>query len=128
EWRMARCHFIKHHAETPNVGAFINPDTVGTRLFGRHVTNCSQYRPQVGLSERHRFCLVLRRPESFRGCEGWFGEGGFGNLCNAKIEHLHVAVRSEHDVLRLDVAMDNTSVMGGNKRTGHLDGDVNSLA
>ena len=51
----------------------------------------------------------------------------FGKLCNPKVEHFHVAVRPEHDVLRLDVAMDNACFVGGDERTGHLDRDVNSF-
>src|SRR4029077_15531821 len=42
-------------------------------------------------------------------------------------EHFHVSVRPEHDVLRLDVAMDNAGLVGGSERTHDLDHDVNSF-
>src|SRR5437773_11213607 len=59
EWRMPRYHFVKDYAETPDIGAFIN--LRAARLFRRHITNGSQYRPQIGPSECHRFCPVRRR-------------------------------------------------------------------
>src|SRR5436190_15442737 len=95
EWHMAGYHFVKHHAETPDISGFINPADCGTRLFRRHITNSSQYRTQIGLSECHRSCPVRRS----------LGEGGFGEFCNPKVEHFHVPVRPEHDVFRFDVAM-----------------------
>src|SRR6266550_1967249 len=113
--RMPRYHFVKNYAETPDIGAFIN--LRAARLLRRHVTNGSQYRSQIGLSECHRSCPVRRS----------LGEGGFGQFCNPEIEHFHVAVRPEHDVLRLDVAMDNASIVRGGERTRHLDREVNSL-
>src|SRR5438067_10313595 len=112
---MPRYHFIKHHAETPNIGALIN--LRAARLFRRHVTNGSEYRTQTGVSECHRSCPVRRS----------LGEGGFGKLCNAKVEHFHVSVRPDHDVLGLDIAMDNSRLMGGSEGTRHLDGDINSF-
>ena len=55
------------------------------------------------------------------------GTSCFGKLCNPKVEHFHVSVRPEHDVLRLDVAMDNSRFVSGGERTCHLDRDVNSF-
>src|SRR5437870_5200424 len=112
---MTRHHFVKNHAETPDIGAFI--DRRAARLFRRHVTHGSQYRPQIGLSECHRSCPVRRS----------LGEGGFGKLCNPKVEHFYVTVWPKHDVLRLDIAMDNSRLMSGGERTRHLDGDVDSF-
>src|SRR5438034_3679221 len=115
EWLMPGHHFVKDYAETPNIGPFI--DRRATRLLRRHVRNGSEYRPQIGLSECHRSCPVRRS----------LGEGGFGKLCNPEIENFHVPIRPEHDVLRLDVAMDNAGFVGGGERTRHLDRDVNSF-
>src|SRR5206468_11952396 len=109
EWHMAGYHFVKHHAKTPNVSGCINLRTA--RLLRRHITNGPQYRTQTGVSECRRSCPVRRS----------LGEGGFGKLCNAKVEHFHVSVRPEHDVLRLDVAMDNSRLVRGGERTRHLD-------
>ena len=39
EWRMPGYHFVKNHAETPNIGAFINLRAEG--LLGRHITDGS---------------------------------------------------------------------------------------
>ena len=48
EWRMTGYHFIKNHAETPDIGTLINVLAAG--LLGRHVTNGSQYRSEIGLN------------------------------------------------------------------------------
>src|SRR3954452_659006 len=122
---MPGCHFVENHTETPNIRASINLRAAS--LLGRHVTSGSQYRAQISPSKCYRSCPVRRSPESFRGWEGWIGDGGFGKFCNAKIEHLHVSVRPEHDVLRLDVAMDNSRVVSSGECTCHLNGDVNSF-
>src|SRR5882724_6037889 len=108
-------HFVKNHAETPDISSFIHLRT--GRLLRRHVTNSSEYRPQVGISECDRFCPVRRS----------LGEGGFSKLCNPKVEHFHVSIPPEHDVLRLDVAMDNSGLVSGGERTRHLHCHVNSL-
>ena len=115
EWRMPRYHFVKDYAETPDIGTLINRDAA--RLFRRHVTNGSQYRPKICRSECHRSCPVRRS----------LGKGGFGELCNPEVEHFHVPIRPEHDVLRLDVAMDNAGFVGGSERSRHLNRDVNSF-
>ena len=73
---------------------FIN--VPAARLLRRHVTNGSQDRAQVGLNQQQRFVSRHR-------CRHFL----FGELCNPEVEHFHVAVRPKHDVLRLDVAMDN---------------------
>src|SRR5206468_12834032 len=125
EWRMPRYHFVKHHAETPNIGTLIN--LRAARLFRRHITNGSQYRPQIGLSECHRSCPVRRSPWHAEALRRRLGEGGFRQLRNPKVEYFHVSVRPEHNVLRLDVAMDNARFVSGGKRACHLDRDVNSF-
>jgi hypothetical protein len=51
----------------------------------------------------------------------------FGKLCNPEVEHFHVSVGPEHDVLGLDVAMYDASSVGGCERTDDLDHDVNSF-
>src|SRR6266480_640324 len=38
----------------------------------------------------------------------------------SQVEHLHVSVRPEHDILRLDVAVHNPGLMSDGERAGHL--------
>src|SRR5207248_135981 len=65
ERRMPRYHFVKDYAETPDIGALINRRAV--RLFRRHVTNRSQYRPQIGLNQQKRLvCRYCYRHLLFR--------------------------------------------------------------
>ena len=92
---MAGHHFVKDYAETPDIGALINRRAA--RLFWRHVTNGSEYRAQVGLDQQERLFLRHRYRHFL-----------FGKLCNPKVEHFHVSVRPEHDVLGFDVAMDDS--------------------
>ena len=51
----------------------------------------------------------------------------FRQLRNPEVEHFHVPVRPQHDVLRLDVAVDNAGFVGGGERTRHLDRDVDGF-
>src|SRR6266576_1048646 len=114
EWRMTCCHFIKHRAETPDISGCINLRAAG--LLGRHVTNGSEYGSEIRLYEQQRF--ISRHV---------YRHFLFGKLRNPKVEHFYVSVRPEHDVLRLDVAMDNSRLMGGGEGTCHLDREVNSF-
>ncbi len=47
---------------------------------------------------------------------------------NAEVHHLHVAVGLHHDVLRLDVAMDDVLVVGHGEGLAHLGTDFGGLA
>src|SRR5947208_92570 len=111
---MAGYHFVKHHAETPDISALIN--VLSGRLLRRHVTNGPQYSPKIGLHQQQRFV-------SRHGCWQFL----LGELCNPKVEHLYVSVRPEHDVFRLDVTVHNSRLMSGSERTRGLDRDVNSF-
>jgi hypothetical protein len=48
-------------------------------------------------------------------------------LRQAEIEHLHDATRSDLDVRRLEIPMDDALFVGGFKRIGDLLGDCESL-
>ena len=50
-----------------------------------------------------------------------------GELGQAEVQHLHDAVRPEHHVLRLDVAMDDPGGVRGAQRGRDLNGDVERL-
>jgi len=89
---MPRYHFVKNCAETPDIGAFIN--LRAARLFRRHVTNGSQYRPQIGLNRSSAFVCRYRYRYFL-----------FGKLAIQSRALSNVSVRPEHDVLRFDVAM-----------------------
>jgi hypothetical protein len=112
---MPRYHFVKNYAEIPDIGAFIN--LPAARLLRRHVTNGSQDRAQIGLKQQQRFVCRYRRRHFL-----------FGQLCNPEVEHFHVSVRPEHDVLRLDVAMDNAGFVSGGERACHLDRNIDGFA
>src|SRR5436190_19691910 len=52
----------------------------------------------------------------------WLGE-----FSNPEVEHLRVAVRTQHDVLRFDVAMHDAGLVRGSQRGGHLDCDFQCI-
>ncbi len=52
----------------------------------------------------------------------------FGKLREPEVENLHVAFGTDHDVLGLDVAMDDASFVCGSQRFGNLNGDVEHIA
>ena len=95
EWRVTRSHFVEHDAETPDVGARI--DRFAARLLGRHVLRCSQNHPRIRLDQSAGYRLGV----------GLLRDCSFGELCQAKIQNLNVAVAANHYVFRFDVAMND---------------------
>jgi hypothetical protein len=51
------------------------------------------------------------------------GQGGI-RLRNSEIKNLHQPIAPDHDILRLDVAVDNSRRMGCSQCPGHLDGNI----
>ena len=99
----ARRHFVQNDAQREDVccRAGLSP----ARLLGRHIGGCSQ----DGSWRR-----VL--PESCRP----FGRLMVDDAREPEVEHLHVAVAPDHDVLGLDVPMDDAGRMRGGQRPRHL--------
>ena len=52
---------------------------------------------------------------------------GFDDLRQPEVEDFYLAVGREHDVGRLQVAMDDASLMGREQRVGHLPRDAQGL-
>ena len=97
ERRIASDHLVQDHADAPDVGAVIH--VLAAHLFGRHVSDRAEH--DAGL-----------RPRDARVAAG----GHVGSDCNlgeAEVEQLHEAVRTQHDVFRLDVAMYEAGAVGG---------------
>ena len=47
-------------------------------------------------------------------------------LGQTEIQHLHIAIEANHDVGRLQIAMNDARAMRGAKRLQHLTGDLDS--
>ena len=101
---------VEHAAEGPDVGARIRLQPA--RLLGRHVGR--------GADDRARLRLHQRR-----------SRGPFAHplavLGDAEVEDLHQPVRAHHDVLGLDVAVDDACAVRGREGARDLDGDVERL-
>src|SRR6185369_659140 len=107
ERRTATQHFIKHDAETPNIGSLVYFRFA--QLFGRHVFDGSHYRARLGAHVSGCVLdLSLLRQD-------------FGELSEAEVYDLHVTVRPQHDVFGFYVAMDDTDCMGA----GQCGADLN---
>ncbi len=107
-------HLVEHSAQTPYIRACI--DVGSFRLFRRHVT-CGAYH-SAGAGVDHCFSRRLGVGNRNRRA---------GQLGEAKIEQLDVAVAPDHDVLGLDVAMDDAGFMSCDEGAGGLDGNVQNL-
>src|SRR6266511_2599804 len=108
---MSGYHFVENCSQTPQVCARIC--ICALSLFRRHVIGGSHH--GAGASVDH--CFSWRLGVSSRTL--WLGQLG-----EAKTEKLNVAVAPDHDVLGVDVAMDDARGMRGCKRAADLNRDL----
>ena len=103
-------HLVEHAAERPDVGPPVHDLTRG--LLGRHVARCAQDDARLGLRQGNgcRFCCVC--------------EPAGPSLGETEIQHLDDAVRTNLDVARLEVAMDDAALMRIIERVHDLSGDL----
>lgn len=95
-------HLVENHPKRVDVRSVINWRPL--RLLRGKVPRCSQNHSDGC----HR---LLRSPSG-----------------NSKIDNLDLALRSEHDILRLDVAMDDSLIVCILKRCAHLCGHLNCIS
>src|SRR5579862_1458312 len=108
---MARQCFIQHAAQSPDICATVSVET--SSLFGRQIGQRTDHSTQF----RGEYCFGRRLnadARELRLCE----------LGEAEVDQLHQPVAPEHDVLRLDIAMNNTGRVGRRERRGDLGGYV----
>ena len=103
ERRPAGQHLVEDATQRPEVAALVDLHAAG--LLGRHVGDGADCRARIGEPARRA-----------------------GQLGEAEVEDLHLAVLGQHEVRRLDVAMDDAGVMGPRQPARHLQGDVDRLA
>src|SRR5579884_127714 len=101
---MTGCELIQQHAGGEDVA--LRTDRFTQYLFRRKILKSARDDPR---SSSH----VRSRP-LFR----------FDQLCETEIEYLHDAVRPDHHVVWLDVAMHNAGGVCGPQCRTYLDGDV----
>ncbi len=94
---------VEHQAQREDVGG--GGDRLGARLLGRHVPGRAQEHARV------RDAATGDRPAA---------GGSWQQPDQAEVEHLDVAVGADHQVLGLDVAVDDARGVGRSKRRGHL--------
>ena len=106
-------HFIDDGAQSENVRAAI--DYFPPRLLGRHITGGAEHhaRPRAHLLSRRLGRNDRRRL--------------FSQFRQTEIENFHVAIRPQHDVLGLDIAMNDSRCMSGCQSVGNLNRDLQRL-
>ena len=106
-------HLVQHRAEGEDVASAIHRPAFG--LLGRHVggraENRSPLGPQICRNRRRRVVPGLRLDQ----------------LGQAEVHELRLAALREHDVRRLDVAVDDAGGVRGAERARDLDGVVERL-
>jgi hypothetical protein len=100
-------HFVENDTQREDVCSRAGLGPAG--LLRRHIGRCA---------ENGAWRRVL--PESSRA----FGRLMVDDPREPEIEHLHVAVAPDHDVLGLDVPMDDAGRVSGGQRARHLPSDI----
>ncbi len=95
-----RHEFVEQDAEGEEVGPPIH--RLALQLFGRHVGGRADGEPRIGQALRR---LV-----------------GIHQPCDAEVEDARLSRVIDHDVLGLQVAMDDPLIVGCGKRGGYLPG------
>src|SRR3954467_5763511 len=90
---LAADEFIEHHSEAEQIAPSIQ--SLPADLFRRHVAGGSE-----------QYSSARLEPRSHARIAGAVGRNVFfGKFGQAKVEHLRVTIRPQHDVFRLDVAV-----------------------
>src|SRR5262244_3100334 len=109
----ARNHLVEHTAQAPDVAPGINRKT--SRLFRRHVGSSSNNRSQRRIYQSQRRRITARRR----------GQRWRRQLRNTKVEYLHNAVATKHDVVGFNIAMHDPHAVRGAQCRGDLNAHVN---
>src|SRR5204863_3079150 len=104
EWRRTNEHFVADDAERVEIGAMIRV-WIGGSLLGRHVHRRAERRADGG--DRAAAPATTARRSSAKGHALARGRDGFGN---AEVGY-HRGAAGEENVVRFDVAMDNSATV-----------------
>src|SRR5215831_7846807 len=98
EQTLSRKHFIEHHTKAEDVGSLV--DSLSFRLLRRHVADRADHHSRV--------CLYRDTSRRFSlNADGL----PLSELCQTEIQHFHIAVRPQHDVLRFNITMNDAGLM-----------------
>lgn len=120
ERRAAGEQFVKHAAEGEDIGALI--DLAAPGLLGAHVSAGAH-----DLADHGGRVVALGRSDGRRERGGGIDLRVIDGSRKAEIEHLHPAIRSEHDVAGLEIAVDDSLLVGDGESRGDLSGERKGL-
>jgi hypothetical protein len=106
-------HLVQDAAQREDVGAPIHGQA--GRLFRREIAHRPHHHPRQGAERGGRVGIDGARA-------AWFDQLG-----EAEVEHLRVALGRHHDVLGLDVAVDDARLMRGREGAGDVRSDRQPL-
>ena len=113
-----REHLVQHHAEAEDVGAHVHG--LAADLLGAHVAERAEDHPVIGPVAGGKRRGRRERLRARARCVHLFRE--------AEVEDLEAAFLRDPEVLGLQVAMDNTFLVGRREALGHLDRELRRLA
>ena len=116
EGELGRDHLVEDDAQREDVAAPV--ELLAAGLFGAHVAERAHDRAGDGLD-----AAAGQGPGEIDGQGGLVGDG-LDELGQAEVEELGVAVPGDHDVVGLDVAVEDAGVVGLGQALGDLDGDL----
>ena len=101
---------------------------VERRLSGQHIVEYDAQGPQVGAAVDRAAPDLLRRHVRHRAHhDARFSEALIARLGQPEVEDPHAAVREQHDVAGLQVAMHDPHRVGGLQPFGNLTRDLETL-
>lgn len=105
--RLQREHFVEDHAQRIDIGSRVDLFGFAARLFRRHVAggaeHCAVDRVGFACSRRFDDLVVIRTR--------FFGCGRTRDFGQPPVQHVNLAVISEHDIGRFEVAMQHSPGM-----------------
>src|SRR6185503_13680392 len=116
ERALARCHLVYHCAERKDVAAEVN--ALAEKLLRRHVFDRSKYHAGIRLDLNDGLFRAVSREPAL----------SLDELRESEIQNLRVAVAADHQVLRLEVAMNDAMLVRLAKPFGDLNRDLQSVA
>ena len=112
-------HFVENQAERKKVAALV--EILTSHLLGRHISDGAD--GYSGAGEVRILSGIAEHRRSY----SWKAPALRKKLGETKVQHFQITVCAQHDVVRLDVAMNNAGVMCGPQSRSTLNRNIQSF-